>query len=243
MPAPTTEGPFRRVMLKLSGEVFGGGPVGVDPDVVAGIAAEIAEVVYAAAPRSRSSSAAATSSAATSCSQRGMDRDRADYMGMLGTVLELPRAAGLPGEGGRAHTGADRHRHGPGRRALHPAPRRTAPGEGPRGHLRGGRRHAVLLHRHRRRAAGAGDRLPDAVHGQERCGRRVRRRSPQGPDGHAVRHHQLPGRRAAGACRWRTSPRSSCAATTTCRSRCSGCSPATSRARCCGERIGTLVGA
>ena len=31
-------GPYKRVMLKLSGEVFGGGKVGVDPDVVAGLA-------------------------------------------------------------------------------------------------------------------------------------------------------------------------------------------------------------
>ena len=29
---------YRRVLLKLSGEVFGGGKVGVDPDVVQGIA-------------------------------------------------------------------------------------------------------------------------------------------------------------------------------------------------------------
>ena len=36
---------YRRVLLKLSGEVFGGGKVGVDPDVVNGIAREIAQVV------------------------------------------------------------------------------------------------------------------------------------------------------------------------------------------------------
>jgi len=35
-------GPYKRVMLKLSGEVFGGGKVGVDPDVVAGLAKQIA---------------------------------------------------------------------------------------------------------------------------------------------------------------------------------------------------------
>ena len=35
---------FKRVLLKLSGEVFGGGKVGVDPDVVRGIAREIATV-------------------------------------------------------------------------------------------------------------------------------------------------------------------------------------------------------
>jgi len=35
----------RRVVLKLSGEVFGGGKVGVDPDVVQALARQIAAVV------------------------------------------------------------------------------------------------------------------------------------------------------------------------------------------------------
>jgi uridylate kinase len=77
---------YHRVLLKLSGEVFGGGKVGVDPDVVHAIATEIAEV---------------TQSGVEVCivvgggnffrgaqmQQRGMDRSRADYMGMLGTVM------------------------------------------------------------------------------------------------------------------------------------------------------------
>ena len=36
---------YKRVLLKLSGEAFGGGKVGVDPDVVSKIASEIADVV------------------------------------------------------------------------------------------------------------------------------------------------------------------------------------------------------
>ena len=60
--------PYKRVMLKLSGEVFGGGNVGVDPDVVAGLARQIATVVASGTSRSPSSSAAATSSAAPSSS-------------------------------------------------------------------------------------------------------------------------------------------------------------------------------
>src|SRR5436190_11712815 len=36
---------YRRILLKLSGEVFGGGRLGVDPDVVATIARQIAEIV------------------------------------------------------------------------------------------------------------------------------------------------------------------------------------------------------
>ena len=37
--------PYRRVLLKLSGEVFGGGSIGVDPDVAHSLAQQIAEVV------------------------------------------------------------------------------------------------------------------------------------------------------------------------------------------------------
>jgi uridylate kinase len=75
----------RRVLLKLSGESFGGGQLGVNPDVVAQIAREIAEaakdveiaVVVGGGNFFRGAE----------LSQRGMDRRRADYMGMLGTVM------------------------------------------------------------------------------------------------------------------------------------------------------------
>jgi uridylate kinase len=74
------------VLLKLSGEVFGGGRVGVDPDVVAGIARQLAEVV------ARGTQVAVVVGGGNffrgaELSQRGMDRARADYMGMLGTVM------------------------------------------------------------------------------------------------------------------------------------------------------------
>ena len=36
---------FTRVLLKLGGEMFGGGGVGLDPDVVGTVADQIAEVV------------------------------------------------------------------------------------------------------------------------------------------------------------------------------------------------------
>lgn len=78
-------GSRRRVLLKLSGESFGGGSLGVNPDVVAQIAREIAEaateveiaVVVGGGNFFRGAE----------LSQRGMDRRRADYMGMLGTVM------------------------------------------------------------------------------------------------------------------------------------------------------------
>ena len=83
---PSFEGSYRRVLLKLSGEVFGGGAIGVDPDVVQSIASQVAEVV-----RSGTQVAIVVGGGnffrGAELSQRGMDRDRADYMGMLGTVL------------------------------------------------------------------------------------------------------------------------------------------------------------
>ncbi|MGZ8736620.1 MAG: UMP kinase [Nocardioides sp.] len=77
---------YKRVLLKLSGEVFGGGRVGVDPEVVSGIAREIAAVV-----RSGVQVAIVVGGGnffrGAELQQRGMDRSRADYMGMLGTVM------------------------------------------------------------------------------------------------------------------------------------------------------------
>ena len=75
----------RRVLLKLSGESFGGGSLGVNPDVVSAIAKQIAEaaetveiaIVVGGGNFFRGAE----------LSQRGMDRGRADYMGMLGTVM------------------------------------------------------------------------------------------------------------------------------------------------------------
>ena len=75
----------RRVLLKLSGEAFGGGQLGVNPDVVSQIAREIAEAV------DRVEIAIVVGGGnffrGAELSQRGMDRGRADYMGMLGTVM------------------------------------------------------------------------------------------------------------------------------------------------------------
>lgn len=78
---------WSRVLLKLSGEVFSGGSgLGVDPDVVASIARQIAEVV------SDGRQVAVVIGGGNyfrgaQLSERGMDRARADYMGMLGTVM------------------------------------------------------------------------------------------------------------------------------------------------------------
>ena len=77
---------YRRVLLKLSGEMFGGGRLGVDPDVVARIAREIA-VVVAEGVQVAVVVGGGNFFRGAELSQRGMDRSRADYMGMLGTVM------------------------------------------------------------------------------------------------------------------------------------------------------------
>lgn len=77
---------YRRVLLKLSGEVFGGGSVGVDPDVVQKIAQEIASVVDAGVEVAVVTGGGNFFRGAE-LQQRGMDRSRADYMGMLGIVM------------------------------------------------------------------------------------------------------------------------------------------------------------
>jgi uridylate kinase len=81
------EGGFGRVLLKLSGEAFAGtGSLGVDPDVVQGIARQIAAVV-AGGTEVAVVIGGGNYFRGAQLSERGMDRSRADYMGMLGTVM------------------------------------------------------------------------------------------------------------------------------------------------------------
>ncbi len=78
--------PYQRVLLKLSGEVFGGGKLGVDPVVISSIAKEIAAVVSGGAQVAVVVGGGNYFRGAE-LSNNGMARDRADYMGMLGTVM------------------------------------------------------------------------------------------------------------------------------------------------------------
>ena len=77
---------YRRVLLKLSGETFGGGKVGVDTAVVHNIAEQIRDVVAQGIQVSVVVGGGNFFRGAE-LSQAGMDRARADYMGMLGTVM------------------------------------------------------------------------------------------------------------------------------------------------------------
>ena len=82
----TGSGGCWRVLLKLSGQVFGGGAVGVDPAVVKAVAEQISEAV-----RNGVQVAIVVGGGnffrGAELHQYGMDRARADYMGMLGTVM------------------------------------------------------------------------------------------------------------------------------------------------------------
>ncbi len=77
---------YHRVVLKLGGEMFGGGKVGLDPDVVTKVAEQIAEVV-----RSGVQVAVVIGGGnffrGAELEERGMERAKSDYMGMLGTVM------------------------------------------------------------------------------------------------------------------------------------------------------------
>ena len=188
----------RRVLLKLSGEAFGGGSLGVNPDVVSGHR-----------PGDRRGAA-----------EGGRDRDRRRRRQLLPRRRtqparhgprsrrlhgharhrhERPRAAGLPRAGRRRDARAVRDLDDPGRRAVHPAPRRAPPREGPRRHLRRRRRTAVLLHRHRRRAARARDRRRRRARRQERRRRRLRRRPAHQQQGRPSSTTSPTRRRSCGA--------------------------------------------
>ena len=78
---------WRRVVVKLSGALFAGGEsLGISPDVVAHLAAEIIEA------RAQDVQIAAVVGGGNmfrgaALAERGIDRARADYMGMLSTVI------------------------------------------------------------------------------------------------------------------------------------------------------------
>src|SRR5690606_2082408 len=77
---------YRRVLLKLGGEMFGGGGVGDDQKVVEYVARQTGEV---AAPGAQVAVVIGGGNffRGEELQQRGMDRARADYIGMLGTVM------------------------------------------------------------------------------------------------------------------------------------------------------------
>lgn len=82
----TEETEARRVLLKLSGEAFGGGSIGLDAGVVRRVAAEIGAAV-AEGVQVAIVVGGGNFFRGAELAQNGLDRARADYMGMLGTVM------------------------------------------------------------------------------------------------------------------------------------------------------------
>jgi uridylate kinase len=79
--------PFRRVLLKLSGEaLMGDAPFGIDPAVTTQVAKEISEVL-AEGVEIGVVIGGGNLFRGLAASAKGMDRATADYMGMLATVI------------------------------------------------------------------------------------------------------------------------------------------------------------
>jgi len=78
---------WNRVLLKLSGEAFAGGAaLGIDPSTVSSIARQVADVVRGGVQVAIVVGGGNMFRGAL-LAQRGVDRPRADYMGMLSTVI------------------------------------------------------------------------------------------------------------------------------------------------------------
>ena len=78
---------WHRVVLKLSGEAFAGDePLGISPDAVAHIADEVVSAVKEGV-QVAAVVGGGNMFRGAALSERGIDRARADYMGMLGTVI------------------------------------------------------------------------------------------------------------------------------------------------------------
>ena len=84
----TDRRPFRRVLLKLSGEAFAQpGGSGIDPEIVNQVAGEIAELILADGTQVGIVVGGGNMLRGAAFADEGMDRSTADHMGMLGTVI------------------------------------------------------------------------------------------------------------------------------------------------------------
>lgn len=78
---------YRRILIKISGEMLGGGPgVGLDGDAIEMVAAEIAEV-HAMGIEVALVVGGGNIFRGSNAERLGMERTSADYMGMLATVI------------------------------------------------------------------------------------------------------------------------------------------------------------
>ena len=157
---------WQRVLLKLSGEAFaaehnpdpmeGGEPkrelgsaprVGLNYGTIRAIASEVVQahqagveiaIVIGAGNIVRGERAA----------EAGMERAAADYMGMLGTVINSMALQDALGKAGRPHTRDERDCHGRSCRTFYTPPRHPASGKRPRGRACGRNRQPLLYDGH-----------------------------------------------------------------------------------------------
>ena len=233
---------YKRIILKLCGEVLRGGKSGdpIDAATLEKICAQVKEIHDLGVADLRRDRRRQHLPRA----QRRKARRRPHHRRLHGHARhrhQRPRADGLPGKNGRHHPRAERDPDEPDRRAVHPPPRHAPPGKGPRRHLR--RRHGqpVFLDRHHRRPARARDARRHHHEGHE--GRRHLRQGPE----EISRRRQIRGdhasstRSSSGSTSW-TRPRSRSASTTTSPSSCSTSNDEHAiRRAVLGEKIGTLV--
>ena len=142
---------YKRVLLKLSGEALAAGRgFGIDAVFVNEVAEEIAEVARSGC---QIGIVVGGGNFFRGVAEQAIDMDRvaADHMGMLSTVINAIALQDAIEKTGALLPRHERHRHAPGRRALHPPPRHPPPRKRPHRHLRRRHRQPLLLHRHRRR--------------------------------------------------------------------------------------------
>jgi uridylate kinase len=116
------------VLLKLSGEVFGGEKgIGVDPDVVARCCQDKSPMLFAAGVQVAIVVGGGNYFRGAELSERGMDRSRADYMGMLGTVMNCLALQDFLEKEGVGYPRPNRNHNGTGGRAIHSTSRYSSP--------------------------------------------------------------------------------------------------------------------
>ena len=155
-----TASQYHRVVLKLSGEAFADRKIGfgIDAEVVQRIAEEVTKARADLGVEIAIVVGGGNIFRGMSGATRGMDRARADYMGMLATVINALALQDAIEIVRPAHTCADRDHHVAGRRAVHPVARDPSPRKGPARDLRGRYRQPLLHDRHHGRVACGRDR-------------------------------------------------------------------------------------
>jgi uridylate kinase len=145
-------GPVKRIVLKLSGESLAGeNGYGIDPASLDWTASSVVEAVDAGAEIAIVVGGGNIFRGSHVAAELGIEGATADYMSMLGTVINaMALQAALEGPG-RGDARPDGHRDPGGSGALHPPPRDAPPREGPRRDLRRRNRQPVLHDGHRRR--------------------------------------------------------------------------------------------